>query len=179
MARFCRIVDMVAQHAGKVATVPVLIICSSPGNFITRFYGYCYSCSESLKIFLKNIPFLIYSWTSKLIFHFLSQTNTVHQSVEGKGAFQTSSTPTKSNRPKSRRRDKVKIITTPWTQIPKHRKQARLAAVCNTAQLEPVEAGVKGFTLGHRGHRSHQQGWRFCSSFREYSERTSTVEMIL
>lgn len=34
---------------------------------------------------------------------------------EGK-AFQTSSTPTKSGRPKSRRPNKVKIITTPWIQ---------------------------------------------------------------
>ena len=25
----------------------------------------------------------------------------------------------------------------------------------------------KGFTLGHRGHSSHQQGWRFCGSFKE------------
>ncbi|KAB8267052.1 hypothetical protein BDV30DRAFT_220882, partial [Aspergillus minisclerotigenes] len=30
--------------------------------------------------------------------------------------FQTSSTPTKSDRPKSRHQDKVKIITTPWTK---------------------------------------------------------------
>ncbi|KAJ5184066.1 hypothetical protein N7492_001682 [Penicillium capsulatum] len=38
------------------------------------------------------------------------------------------------------------------------------------------EAGVHGFTLGHRGHSSHQQGWRFCGSFKELRKRTSTLK---
>ncbi|KUM59664.1 hypothetical protein ACN42_g7472 [Penicillium freii] len=40
-----------------------------------------------------------------------------------------------------RRRDQVKIITTPWTKT----------QTLRTARVT-VEAGVKGFTLGHRGH---------------------------
>ena len=55
-----------------------------------------------------------------------------------------------------RRRDQVKIITTPW-----HETQTLQAARVTR------EAGAHGFTLGRRGHSSHQQGWRFCGSFKE------------
>ena len=36
--------------------------------------------------------------------------------IKRKGTFQTSSTPTKSDRPKSRHHNQAKIITTPWTR---------------------------------------------------------------
>ncbi|KAI9373353.1 hypothetical protein BJX61DRAFT_502990 [Aspergillus egyptiacus] len=77
-----------------------------------------------------------------------------------KAAFQTSSTPTKSDRPKSRRQDKVKIITTPWTGAIRVQTVRRQTGPQTTGR-----GGSKhGFTLGHRGHRSHQQGlgvWLF------------------
>ncbi|KAJ5584809.1 uncharacterized protein N7459_004609 [Penicillium hispanicum] len=63
----------------------------------------------------------------------------------------------RTSRPKSRRRDQVKIITTPWT--PKRRYPE--------ARVTGRGGSPNGFTLGHRGHSSHQQGWRFCGSFKE------------
>jgi len=64
-----------------------------------------------------------------------------------------------------RRRDQVKIITTPWTEH------------ADTASSTRASRGgsPNGFTLGHRGHSSHQQGWRFCGSFKELYGGTSTL----
>ncbi|KAJ5488427.1 Nucleic acid-binding OB-fold [Penicillium expansum] len=77
----------------------------------------------------------------------------------------TSSTPTRTDRPKSRRRDQVKIITTPWTET----------QTLRTARVT-VEAGVKRFHFRASRTCSHQQGWRFCGSFKEFRKGTSTLK---
>ncbi|KAJ5560754.1 Nucleic acid-binding OB-fold [Penicillium sp. DV-2018c] len=64
-----------------------------------------------------------------------------------------------------RRRDQVKIITTPWTET-----QTLQAARVT------VEAGVKGFHFRASRTCSHQQGWRFCGSFKELRKGTSTLK---
>ncbi|KAJ5178665.1 Nucleic acid-binding OB-fold [Penicillium coprophilum] len=64
-----------------------------------------------------------------------------------------------------RRRDQVKIITTPWTET----QTLRAARVT-------VEAGVKRFHFRASRTCSHQQGWRFCGSFKEFRKGTSTLK---
>ncbi|KAJ5194537.1 Nucleic acid-binding OB-fold [Penicillium cinerascens] len=65
-----------------------------------------------------------------------------------------------------RRRDQVKIITTSWTE------HADAASSTRASR----GGSPNGFTLGHRGHSSHQQGWRFCGSFKELNGGTSTLK---
>ncbi|KAJ5397393.1 Nucleic acid-binding OB-fold [Penicillium cosmopolitanum] len=54
-----------------------------------------------------------------------------------------------------RHRNQVKIITTPWTLTQ------------NQKERVAVEAGVKRFHFRASRTCSHQQGWRFCGSYKE------------
>ena len=76
---------------------------------------------------------------------------------EGENAFQTSSTPTKSDRPKSgattRSRSSPLRTVSCDTRISEYRLHFRASRTC-----------------------SHQQGWRFCGSFKELSGGTSTLK---
>jgi hypothetical protein len=58
----------------------------------------------------------------------------------------------------------AKIITTPWTLTQNHKERVA------------VEAGVKRFHFRASRTCSHQQGWRFCGSFKEFRKGTSTLK---
>lgn len=80
--------------------------------------------------------------------------------------FQTSSTPTRPDRPKSDVETRSRSSPLPG---PAHADAA-------SSTRGSRGGSPNGFTLGHRGHSSHQQGWRFCGSFKELNGGTSTLK---
>ena len=89
-----------------------------------------------------------------------------------------------------------------WVENNNRGKERDLSDLLNTHQVQPTEVKTSrqgkdhhhsldskltksrsylgreyhGFTLGYWGHGSHQQGWRICSSFKEFRGGTSTLK---
>ena len=117
------------------------------------------------------------SYTAQLRDHRFKTTNSQNDSIqtiyspEKTDTFQTSSTPTKPDRPKSDIERQGKDHHHSLDHTPNH----------TTTETEGVRRESRreyqnGFTLGHRGHSSHQQGWRFCGSLEELRGGTSTLK---
>ena len=125
---------------------------------------------ERKKSYSKNICIAIcigmginHNFITRLNPVLLNKSSHIKEEMKSK-TFQTSSTPTRTSRPKSDAETRSRSSPLPDQNTDTLRHAFQCWRESN------------GFTLGHRGHSSHQQGWRFCGSFKELRSGTSTLK---